>query len=127
MNEATKRPWTRGKNGQDSFGIYAANGKQIAKVLPRPADDDFGFADEAIANADLIVKGASTHDALVAALEAVEWAVPTPGADTDGSCPSCYAGKPANLWFLPVYRTVEFERGYHMKVCQLADALEQVK
>ena len=67
------------------------------------------------------------NDALVQALEAVEWAVPTPDADTDGSCPSCYAGKPAKLWFLPVYRTVEFERENHMKVCQLADALEQVK
>ena len=70
MTEATKRPWNRGENGRDTFGIYAANGKRIAEVLPRPADDGFGFADEAIANADLIVKAVNSHDALVAALEA---------------------------------------------------------
>jgi len=63
------------------------------------------------------------HDALVAALEAVEWAVPTPDADTDGACPSCYAGKPVKFWVVPTV----FERKNHMKVCQLADALEQVK
>ena len=66
------------------------------------------------------------NDALVAALEAVEWAVPTPDSENDGSCPSCYAGKYTSP-FLPVYRTAEFERENHMKVCQLADALEQVK
>ena len=70
MTEATKRPWNRGENGRDTFGIYAANGKRIAEVLPRPADDDFGFPDEAIANAEFIVKAVNNHDALVAALEA---------------------------------------------------------
>ena len=69
MTEATQRPWNRGENGRDTFGIYAANGKRIAEVLPRPADDDFGFPDEAIANADLIVKAGNSHDALVAALD----------------------------------------------------------
>ena len=60
------------------------------------------------------------HDALVAALEAAEWAVPTPAADNDGSCPSCYAGKPG----YGILATVKFERKNHMKICQLADALE---
>ena len=63
------------------------------------------------------------NDALVQALEAMEWAVPTPEADNDGSCPSCYAGKPVKFWVVPTV----FERKNHMKVCQLATALEQVK
>ena len=83
MTEATKRPWNRGENGRDTFGIYAANGKRIAEVLPRPADDDFGFPDAAIANAECIVKAVNSHDALVAALEA---AIPmlTPATRTIG-------------------------------------------
>ena len=121
MPEATKRPWKRIET--DTFGIYAAKGIRIAEVMTRPAGKGFGFADEAIANTELIVKAVNSHDALVAALEAVEWAVPTPEADNDGSCPSCYAGKPVKFWVVPTV----FERKNHMKVCQLADALEQVK
>ena len=62
-------------------------------------------------------------EATVAALLAVEWAVPTPDSENDGSCPSCYAGKPVKFWVV----TTVFERKNHMKVCQLADALEVVK
>ena len=69
-----------------------------------------------------IVKAVNSHDALVAALEAVEWAVPTPDADTDGACPSCYAGKPVRN-----HKFYVIPAEYHMKNCQLADALEQVK
>ena len=113
MPEATKRPWKRIET--DTFGIYAAKGIRIAEVMTRPAGKGFGFADEAIANTELIVKAVNSHDALVAALEAVEWAVPTPEADN--------AGKPVKFWVVPTV----FERKNHMKVCQLADALEQVK
>ena len=62
------------------------------------------------------------NDALVAALEAVEWAVPTPDAYTDGACPSCYAGKPVRN-----HKFYVIPAEYHMKDCQLAAALEQVK
>ena len=68
MIEATQRPWKRIET--DMFGIYAIKGKRIAEVLPRPADKGFGFASEAIANADLIVRAVNAHDALVAAVEA---------------------------------------------------------
>ena len=63
-------------------------------------------------------------DTLVSVLKTLEWAVPTPDADTDGACPSCFAGKPAKFWAVPTVRPTEFERENHMKVCQLADALE---
>ena len=61
-------------------------------------------------------------DATVAALEAVEWAVPTPDADTDGACPSCYAGKPVRN-----HKFYVIPAEYHMKNCQLAAALEAAK
>jgi hypothetical protein len=73
--------------------------------------------------AELIVREVNSHDALIAALEAVEWAVPTPDADNDGSCPSCYAGKPVKYYVV----STKFDRKNHMRFCQLADALEQVK
>jgi hypothetical protein len=66
-------------------------------------------------------------EATVAALLALEWSHPTLDADTDGACPSCFAGKPLKFWAVPTVRPTEFERENHMKVCQLADALEQVK
>ena len=71
MTEATLRPWKRIET--DMFGIYAIKGKRIAEVLPRPADKGFGFASEAIANADLIVRAVNAHDALVAALTLVAY------------------------------------------------------
>ena len=61
-------------------------------------------------------------DAPIAALQAVEWAVPTPDSENDGACPSCYAGKPVKYYVV----STEFDRKNHMKFCQLADALEQV-
>jgi len=57
-------------------------------------------------------------------LMTLEWSYPTPEADTDGACPICFAGKPAKLWFVPAVRPTEFERENHMKVCELADALQ---
>ena len=65
----------------------------------------------------------ATLDAPIAALQAVEWAVPTPDSENDGACPSCYAGKPVKYYVV----STEFDRKNHMKFCQLADALEQVK
>ena len=66
------------------------------------------------------------NDALVAALEAVEWAVPPTHIQTnpayDGACPSCYAGKPVRN-----HKFYVIPAEYHMKDCQLAAALEQVK
>ena len=62
---------------------------------------------------------------LVTVLKSLEWSYPTPReADADGACPSCYASKPAKLWFVPAVRPTEFERENHMKVCELADALQ---
>jgi len=57
-------------------------------------------------------------EATVAALLAVEWAVPTPDAACDGACPSCYAGKPVRN-----HKFYVIPAEYHMKNCQLAAAL----
>ena len=61
-------------------------------------------------------------DTLVSVLKTLEWAVPTPDADTDGACPSCFAGSPVRnhkFWVIPSV----FNAEYHMKNCQLAAAL----
>ena len=63
------------------------------------------------------------HDPLIAALEAAEWAVPTPDSENEGACPVCFAGRPG----YGVLTIIEFDRKYHMKKCQLADALEAAK
>ena len=117
MTEATKRPWDVEFAATKTYDlIYSGSrmdGTTIARVpwTGKPEDR---------ANTDLIVKAVNAHDALVAALKSAEWAVPTPAADNDGSCPSCYAGKPG----YGILATVKFERKNHMKICQLADALE---
>ena len=61
-------------------------------------------------------------EATVAALLAVEWAVPTPDADNDGACPSCFAGKPVRN-----HKFYVIPAEYHMKDCQLAAALQAAK
>jgi len=71
------------------------------------------------------LRGKEDTQKLIAVLKSLEWSYPTPKeADTDGACPSCYASKPAKLWFVPAVRPTEFERENHMKVCELADALQ---
>ena len=74
----------------------------------------------------LVQRITTQNDALVAALEAVEWAVPPTHIQTnpayDGACPSCYAGKPVRN-----HKFYVIPAEYHMKDCQLAAALEQVK
>ena len=119
MTEATKRPWGYVHHKGLDKHLVGATLENVAIV-----EDRHGNPKE---NADLIVRAVNAHDALVAAVGAMEWAVPTPDADTDGSCPSCYAGKPLKFWAVPTVRPTEFERENHMKNCQLADALEQVK
>jgi hypothetical protein len=119
MIEATKRPWGYVHNKGLDKHLVGATLENVAIV-----EDRHGNAKE---NADLIVRAVNAHDALVAAVGAMEWAVPTPDADADGSCPSCFAGKPAKFWGVPVYRATEFERENHMKNCQLAAALEASK
>jgi hypothetical protein len=112
MTEATPRPLT-GTWWQDPNDnrIHDAAGNDVLDYLPVTE----------------IGKRVNAHDALVAALEAVEWAVPTPDADNDGSCPLCYAGKPVwNSAIIHKHYVIPyvFDRKNHMKVCQLADALE---
>lgn len=111
MTEATTKPWAV---IQDEFGnefIVDSMGDYVVEMAEQTIDTHE------------IVKAVNSHEATVAALEAVEWAVPTPHADNDGSCPSCYAGKPVKFHVIPTV----FERKNHMKVCQLADALEAAK
>mgnify|MGYP003684769949 CR=1 FL=1 len=69
MTEATQRPWAQKSSAWGNPQIAGANGKRIVELLTRPADKEFGFTDEARANAELIVKAVNNHDALVAALE----------------------------------------------------------
>ena len=118
MTEATKRPWGYVHHKGLDKHLVGATLENVAIV-----EDRHGNPKE---NADLIVRAVNAHDALVAAVEAMEWAVPTPDADTDGACPSCFAGSPVRnhkFWVIPSV----FNAEYHMKNCQLAAALEQVK
>ena len=97
MTEATKRPWKRDKYGYmtaDGENLYVAHGVTVPNSESHPR-----YA-EALANEDLIFKAVNSHDALVAALEAVD--------NNHGTCPLC--------------------RLYdHANDCQLAAALDQVK
>ena len=68
MTEATQRPWAQKSSAWGNPQIAGANGKRIVELLTRPADKEFGFTDEARANAELIVKAVNNHDALVAAV-----------------------------------------------------------
>ena len=85
-----------------------------------------GVAKEDIQKATALLKEDTQR--LRAVMKTLEWSYPTPElALSDGACPSCFAGKPLKFWAVPTVRPTEFERENHMKVCQLADALEQVK
>jgi hypothetical protein len=57
---------------------------------------------------------------LVTVLKTLEWAVPTPDADTDGACPSCNTGKPMKFQVIPE----AFDPKNHMVYCKLAAALK---
>lgn len=103
MTESTKRPWGRHKWGHltgnpgsdhDDDILYVVHGVNV------PSGEHHPRYAEALANQELIIKAVNNHDALVAALEAVD--------NNRGTCPLC--------------------RLYdHANDCQLAAALEQVK
>ena len=57
---------------------------------------------------------------LRAVLLALEWSNPTPDADNDGACPSCFAGKPMKFQVIPE----TFDPKNHMAYCKLAAALQ---
>jgi hypothetical protein len=101
MTEATKRPWY-------ATGIHVQSAATNEDNYVCTAEGDTPEA--AIENANLIVKAGNSHDALVAALEAVEWVQDPSTRDVRRYCPSCD----------------EFQDSGHVD-CQLAAALEQVK
>ena len=57
---------------------------------------------------------------LVTVLKSLEWSNPTPDADNDGACPSCFAGKPMKFQVIPE----TFDPKNHMAYCKLAAALK---
>ena len=105
MTEATKRPWY-------ATGIHVQSAAINEDNYVCTAEGD--TPETAVANADLIVNAVNSHDALVQALEAVEFAAGFPINDT---CPACGALEK---------NSHRVERG-HERHCQLAAALEQVK
>ena len=70
MTEATPRPWSRDKyaymTANNGENLYVAHGVTVPNGESHPR-----YA-EALANEELILKAVNSHDALVAALEAVE-------------------------------------------------------
>ena len=104
MTEATQRPWSR-----DKYGYMIANGKNlyVAHGVTVPSGERHPRNAEALANEELILKAVNAHDALVQALEAVEFMGPW------GRCP--YSNCNAAI------------REQHTADCQLAAALEAAK
>ena len=90
MTEATQRPWAQKSSAWGNPQIAGANGKRIVELLTRPADKEFGFTDEARANAELIVKAVNNHDALVAALGIAYEALSGMGEQTEAASAAAY-------------------------------------
>ena len=112
MPEATERPWGYVHHKGLDQHLVGAVLENVAIV-----EDRHGNAKE---NADLIVKAVNAHDALVQALEAVEWA----GEPyyLHARCPVCYAARNDSGCSDECF----IDHG-HTDDCQLATALEAAK
>jgi hypothetical protein len=83
--------------------------------------EDMGVSNESIEEAITLLKEDTQR--LIAVLKTLEWAYPTPEADNDGACPSCFAGKPMKFSVIDGIEET-FESENHMTHCGLARVLK---